>query len=265
MAKLKTLGGLRTQTMHVPVAGRSVEVAWHTYAQADETILLLHEALGSVTYWRDFPEQLAQATGANVLLYSRAGQGSSDGPLPRRDRAFYVDEARATIPALLAHFAIDRPVVYGHSEGAGLAMLFAAESQCAAALILESPFVLALAGAGEHVRRMAKDYPGSRMQSRLAQYHRDADAVFFTWIAAIERSSDGPEVFHTAMRHIACPVLALQGEDDEFGIAAHREAMLQAMPQMQVEVLPATGHLPHRQSTAAVLARVREFLAGGSP
>lgn len=265
MAPVTMPGGLRSQTVHVSIAGRSVEAALHTHAQADTTILLLHEALGSVPYWRDFPEQLAEATGADVLLYSRAGQGNSEGPLPLRDRAFYLDEVRRTIPALLEHFSVDRPVVYGHSEGAGLAMLFAAESQRAASLILESPFVVSLPGAGQHVRRMAAGYPGSRMQSKLAQYHCDADAVFGAWIEAIERSSDGPEVFHQAMGRISCPVLALQGEDDEFGIVAHREAMLRSMPWMEVAVLPGTGHLPHRQATAAVLARVSRFLSGEGP
>ena len=130
---------LQSQRMLVPILGQSVEVALHQHPSASETILLLHEALGSVAYWKDFPERLALATGANVLLYSRAGQGNSQGPIAPRSRESYIREVDEVIPALLEHFQVDRPVVYGHSEGAGLAILYAALAQRAKMLILRAP------------------------------------------------------------------------------------------------------------------------------
>src|ERR1700761_5134657 len=113
----------------VPILGQTIEVALHRYPGADDTILLLHEALGSVSYWKDFPQKLASATRASVLAYSRAGHGNSEGPIVPRDRDSYLREVREVIPALLAHLHVDFPVVYGHSEGAGIGMLYAATSQ----------------------------------------------------------------------------------------------------------------------------------------
>ena len=173
--------------MFVPLLGQSVEVALHQYPSASETILLLHEALGSVAYWKDFPERLALATRSNVLLYSRAGQGNSQGPIAPRNRESYFREVNEVVPALLEHFRVDWPIVYGHSEGAGLAMLYAAISQRAKMLVLESPFVIAQESSRRHIRSMASNYSGSHLQQRLAQYHQDPDAVFSSWVSGVGR------------------------------------------------------------------------------
>src|SRR5271169_1236915 len=134
---------LQSQRMLVTLLGQMVEVALHQHPAAPDTILLLHEALGSVAYWKDFPERLALAIGANVFLYSRAGQGNSEGPIAPRNRDSYLREVNEVIPALLRHFQVEWPILYGHSEGAGLGMLYAAISQRVKMLILESPFVIA--------------------------------------------------------------------------------------------------------------------------
>jgi pimeloyl-ACP methyl ester carboxylesterase len=251
---------VRAETMLVPLNGRSVEVLLCQTAGSARTILLLHEALGSVSYWKDFPEKLAEATGANVLAYSRAGQGNSEGPITMRDQAAYVHEIAIIVPALLGHFRVERPMVYGHSEGAGLAIMYAAHSQSVKALILESPFVGPAKESSEHVARLATHFEGSRMQQRLRHYHRDADAVFAAWIAGMKRFTDGPVMFGDSLKAIQCPVLALQGADDEFGTTPHRESMMAALPAIQFEVLAQTGHLPHRQSTQTVLNLVCRFL-----
>ena len=252
---------LRSQTMFVPLLGKATEVAFYQHTAAADTILLLHEALGSVAYWKDFPQQLALATGANVLLYSRAGHGQSEGPLVVRNRESYLREAEQVIPALLAHFAVERPIVYGHSEGAGLAMLFAATMQTAKLLILESPFVVAGEASRQLILKMAAAYEGSHLQQRLANYHRDADAVFASWIAGVKELHAHESPFHEFLPRITCPVLVLQGVDDEFGTARHLQALLAALPHLEQEQLADAGHLPHRQQTEAVLARVSRFVA----
>jgi pimeloyl-ACP methyl ester carboxylesterase len=252
---------LRLQNIFVPLLGKATEVAYYQHPEAADTILLLHEALGSVAYWKDFPEQLALATGANVLLYSRAGHGQSEGPLVVRNRESYLREAQQVIPALLAHFAVERPVVYGHSEGAGLAMLFAATMQTAKLLILESPFVVASETSHQFILNMAAGYQGSHLQQRLANYHRDADAVFASWIAGVKELRANEAPFREFLPRILCPVLVLQGADDEFGTTRHLQALLAALPHLEHEMLADAGHLPHRQQTEAVLARVRRFLA----
>ena len=250
--------------MLVPLLGQTVEVALHQLPQATDTLLLLHEALGSVAYWKDFPEKLALATGTNVLLYSRAGQGESEGPIAPRSRDSYLREVNEVIPALLQHFRVDFPVVYGHSEGAGLGMLYAAISQKVKMLILESPFVIAQASSAQHIRSMASAYEGSYLQQRLTQYHQDPDTVFSSWVSGVGEFRDGESPFGDFIAHISCPVLVLQGADDEFGTKRHLDAILAVLPHTQHTTFADTGHLPHRQQTDAVIERVSRFLANGS-
>jgi pimeloyl-ACP methyl ester carboxylesterase len=255
---------LMSQSMMVPLLGQAVEVALHQHPTATETILLLHEALGSVPYWKDFPERLALATGANVLLYSRAGQGNSEGPIASRTRQSYLREVNEVIPALLRHFHVDWPVIYGHSEGAGLGILYASISQRVRSLILESPFVIAQESSRRHIQSMASAYNGSHLQQRLAQYHQNPDEVFDAWASGVGAFIDGESPFADFLTRISCPILVLQGANDAFGTQRHLDAILAALPQAQHERFANTGHLPHREQTEAVLARVSRFLASGS-
>lgn len=255
---------LRSQQIFVPLSGQSLEASLHEYPSASETILLLHEALGSVAYWKDFPQRLAITTRANVLLYSRAGQGNSPGPIAPRSRESYLREVNEVIPALLKQFGVDWPIVYGHSEGAGLAMLYAATSQRAKMLVLESPFVVAQKSSSHHIQKMASSYNGSHLQQRLAQYHQDPDAVFSAWVSGVGRFTDGESPFGDVLSRISCPVLVLQGANDEFGTKRHLDAILAALPNTQHETFADTGHLPHRQQTDAVLERVGRFVASNA-
>ena len=172
---------LHTQHLHLSLDGKSAEVAFHSVPSAHGTILLLHEALGSVSYWKQFPHKLAQATGYNVIAYSRAGHGNSEGPLAQRTDEYYLRQVNTVIPTLLDHFSVADPVLYGHSEGAGISLLYAASSSRIRALILESPFVVSTNAAGELIDKMAAAYPGSKLQERLAHYHQHPDEVFSSW------------------------------------------------------------------------------------
>jgi pimeloyl-ACP methyl ester carboxylesterase len=140
-------------------------------------------------------------------------------------------------------------------------MLYAALCQRVKMLILESPFVVAQESSWRHIQRMASSYNGSHLQQRLAQYHRDPDAVFSSWISGLGEFSDGESPFGEILARISCPVLVLQGANDEFGTKRHLDAILSALPRAQHETFADTGHLPHRQQTEAVLERVVRFLA----
>jgi pimeloyl-ACP methyl ester carboxylesterase len=111
---------------------------------------------------------------------------------------------------------------------------------------------------------MASAYRGSHLQQRLAQYHRDPDAVFSSWVSGVGEFSDGESPFGDFIARISCPVLVLQGAHDEFGTKRHLDAILAVLPHAQHETFADTGHLPHRQKTDAVLERVSRFLANHS-
>jgi pimeloyl-ACP methyl ester carboxylesterase len=251
---------LRPETTGVLIAGKFVETRICRTARPRHKILMLHEALGSVSYWRDFPDKLAAATESDVLCYSLPGHGHSEGPLETRDRHHYLHQTRVVIPALLDSFGLHPPVLYGHSEGAGIAMLYAACSRDVKALVLESPHVVPEISTYHHIQRLAAGYPGSRMQERLALYHRDADAVFHSWIHWATASPDGNYFPDELLSAIACPVLVLQGARDDFGTTAHLQALHTAIPSLEFELFPDSGHLPHRENTDLLLARVARFL-----
>lgn len=251
---------IRTHIAYVHLGGKQIEVVHHPVPGAHDTILLLHEALGSVSYWRDFPKRLAAATGLNVLHYSRPGHGNSEGPLEERNEEHYLRQTESVIPALLDHYAVSRPILYGHSEGAGIAMLYTAASKAVKALILESPHVVPQRSTYLHIRKMAGAYQNSKLQERLALYHRNADAVFYAWVNWAARIPDGNYFPESLLAKIACPVLALQGQTDDFGTIAHMDALRAAIPNLEFELFANTGHLPHREQTELLLDRVTRFL-----
>jgi len=250
-----------TQLLHLSLDSKSTEVAYHPVPSPQGTILLLHEALGSVSYWKQFPQKLAVATNYNVLAYSRAGHGNSEGPLAKRTDEYYLHQVNTVIPALLDHFSVADPVLYGHSEGSGIAMLYAATSSRIRALILESPFVITSSAAGELIHKMAAAYPGSKLQERLAHYHQHPDEVFTSWTQWA--TTLGKEVFplREFLPRITCPVLVLQGNRDEFGTTPQLAALQASIPNLEHESYPETGHLPHKEQTDRVLQRVSQFLS----
>jgi pimeloyl-ACP methyl ester carboxylesterase len=251
---------LHLETTNVSIDDKLVEVGICLAPRPRNTILLLHEALGSVSYWRNFPEKLASATESDVLCYSRPGHGYSEGPLETRDRDHYLHQIEVVIPSLLKAFGLDHPVIYGHSEGAGIAMLYAACSRDVKAIVLESPYVVPDVSAFHHIQRLAAAYPGSKMQERLTLYHRDADAVFHSWIHWATSSPHGNYFPEDLLSAIECPVLVLQGANDDFGTTAHLQALHDSIPLLDFELFPDSGHLPHRENTDLLLARVARFV-----
>jgi pimeloyl-ACP methyl ester carboxylesterase len=252
---------LHTQHLHLTLDGKSTEVAYHSLPSATGTILLLHEALGSVSYWKQFPHNLAYATGYNVIAYSRAGHGNSEGPLAKRTDAYYLRQVNTVIPTLLDHFSIADPVLYGHSEGAGISLLYAAISHRIRALILESPFVVSTNAAAELIEKMSAAYPGSKLQERLAHYHQHPDEVFASWTQWAITLGDEVFPLRDFLPRITCPVLVLQGARDEFGTSLQLAALQAAIPNLQHETYPDAGHLPHKEQTDRVLQRVSQFLS----
>lgn len=242
------------------ILGKQIEVAYYAAPQPRGLILLLHEALGSVSYWRDFPDQLVRATGCHVLSYSRPGHGNSEGPLEERDREHYERQVDEVIPALLAAYGATDPILYGHSEGAAIAMLYAASGRPVRALILESPHLKPEKDVYKYIQDLINNYAGSRLQSGLGKYHRDADSVFSHWAEWVLRMNVEDYFPRESLSRIRCPVLVLQGDHDEFGTRSHMEVLRQYLPDLQLHVFAGAGHLPHREQSDALLAQVAQFL-----
>lgn len=225
------------------------------------TLVLLHEGLGSVAMWRDFPDRLAAATGCRTLVWSRQGYGWS-GPLTATRTMHYLhEEALQRLPRLLAALAIERPLLVGHSDGGSIALIFAAafpEDLAGAVVLAPHEFVEEKALLG--IRLAGETYANSDWPRKLGRYHRDPDAVFRawhdTWLSPEFRSWD----ITGCLSKITCPILAIQGEDDEYATMRQIECIAEAAPDVDLLKLADCRHSPHRDQPQAVIEAIVGFV-----
>jgi pimeloyl-ACP methyl ester carboxylesterase len=225
------------------------------------TLVLLHEGLGSVSAWRDFPDALAMRTGCPVLLYSRAGHGGSPPPDTPRGVRFMHDEATAVLPELLGRCHVNTPVLIGHSDGGSIALLYAA-TRPTRGLVLLAPHVFVEDCSIASITRMRELYATTDLRARLARHHADVDAAFHGWNDVWLDPAFRQWNIEGYLPAVTCPVLVLQGEDDEYGTRAQVDAIAaQVSGPVDVELLPRCGHAPHRDQLEKVLDRIAGFIA----
>jgi pimeloyl-ACP methyl ester carboxylesterase len=253
-------------------AGRpvTIEHAWvGVDAPGRPLLVFLHEGLGSLAMWRDFPQRLCAALQCRGLVYSRPGYGRST---PRAaDEAWGPDfmhrQANELLPALLVALGVTgRYALFGHSDGGSIALIHAAHhpDRVAAAIVL-APHILVEAFGLVSIRQAREQYLQGDLRARLARYHDDVDSAFWGWngIWLAPRFADWsitPE-----LHGIRCPVLAIQGVDDAYGTMAQIDGIAQALPGTQLLKLAACGHSPHRDQPDAVLAACQPFLVQPQP
>lgn len=239
---------------------QSLEVLLWQVPDAEDTVVLIHEALGSAAYWKNFPERLGQSTGTNVLAYSRAGHGDSEGPLEPRSERYYAYQVEAVLPALMREFEIAEPILYGHSEGAAIAFLYASEGKPTKAIIAESPIVIGEKRTLATVEAMNASDSRNELIEKLRRYHNDPEAVFRSWVEGVRGHLAREFPSERYLTRVACPVLAIQGAKDPFGGAGQAKALQAGIAHLELVVLPEAGHLPHREQPEAVIASAAGFL-----
>ena len=224
------------------------------------TFVMLHEGLGSIAHWKDFPRRLASRTGAGVFVYSRYGHGNSDVLQEPRAVSYMHHEAHVVLPQLLAQAGIEKPVLLGHSDGASIALLYASRfPDSIAAAILEAPHVFVEQLTVESIAQVKTVYLTTDLPSRLGRYHSRVDATFWgwnnIWLDAAFRSWN----IESCLDSIRCPLLVIQGENDEFGTLKQIEAIQARIRSVEVAILPQCAHSPHRDQPDLTLERVAAF------
>jgi pimeloyl-ACP methyl ester carboxylesterase len=242
-----------------------IEYAWVGAHRKDSPLLVfLHEGLGSLAMWKDFPRTLCAAAGARGLVFSREGYGRSTPRAP--DERWPVDfmhrQAHDVLPALFAQLGIvEPPWLFGHSDGGSIALLYAAEfPERVAGVIAVAPhiFVEDLSVASIADARTA--YETTDLRARLARYHDDPDSAFRGWNDVWLDPAFRGWTIEDRLAGIRCPLLAVQGEDDEYGTLAQVEGIARRVPQARVVKLAACGHSPQRDQPAALTGVVVAFL-----
>lgn len=231
------------------------------------TLVFLHEGLGSLELWRDFPDELARRAGAPALVFSRRGYGRSDPLAGPRGVDFMNREALDVLPGLLDRLGIARPWLIGHSDGASIALIHAAlSSRPVSGLALMAPHVIVEDVSVASIARVRERYRDGDLRQRLAKYHDHVDDAFLGWADAWLLPEFRAWTLVDLCRNIHCPVLVIQGENDEYGTSAQVELIAAAVRgPVETRLLTACGHSPHRDAEAAVLDEMGEFIARRAP
>ena len=225
-------------------------------------MVFLHEGLGSVSMWRDFPQQVADASGCEAVVYSRYGYGRSDPLTEKRKPQFMHDEALVALPEFLDQLHIERPILFGHSDGGSIALIHAgANRRPVTAAIVMAPHVLVEDISITSIEKAREVYLATDLKQRLGKYHQDADSAFWgwndIWLAPAFRDWNIEEY----LAPIACPLLAIQGEDDEYGTMDQIERIGRQVRDVELVKLADCRHSPHKDQPLQVIAAVSEFVA----
>jgi pimeloyl-ACP methyl ester carboxylesterase len=231
------------------------------------TLVFLHEALGSIAQWRDFPRVLAEASGLPALVYDRQGHGQSDPLALPRPLDYLEHEARTVLPGVLAACGITRPIFFGHSDGGTIALLHAAAFPgIARGLMVEAAHVFVEDLTLDGVRAAVQAFASGQMKGLERHHGVGAEALFRAWSQTWLHPGFRTWSMVDLLSAIQVPVLALQGKDDQYGTPAQLQ-IIQAGVQGPCEgyLLPDCGHVPHFQARDRVLAEALRFLERLAP
>jgi pimeloyl-ACP methyl ester carboxylesterase len=227
-------------------------------------ILMLHEGLGSVSMWRDFPQRLARTTGCRVVAYSRRGYGRSEPrPAPYGIR-FMHEEALEVMPALREKLGIERPLLFGHSTGASMALIHAGAGRWPVAGIAAlAPITFVEPSNLASIERARDLWRGTDWRKKLSRHHDDVDMAWSGWNDTWLDPAFAAWTIDEDVRGIRVPVVMILGEDDEYSTASQLGYVLERAreaPSVESIVLADCGHAPHRDQPEAVLRAVGRLL-----
>ena len=253
----------------LPWRGREIDLEYEwvgTPRTSAPPVVFLHEGLGSVSMWKDFPREFCAAHGLAGFVFSRYGYGNST-PKPRDERwpiGFMAQQAHEVLPALFAAVGIVRPWLFGHSDGATIALLHAARHP-AAGVIAVAPHLFVEAISVESIALARDAFESSDLRERLARHHADPDSAFRGWNDVWLAPDFLDWNVEADIETISCPVLAVQGEDDEYGTLAQIHAIARRLPKTRLLVIPECGHSPHRDQPALLAREAGRFILESSP
>ncbi|MEQ8357209.1 MAG: alpha/beta hydrolase [Kiloniellaceae bacterium] len=234
-------------------------------AGAAPSLVFLHEALGSIGQWKGFPEDLAAASRRPALVYERQGHGrSSPLPLPR-DSEYLRREAEVVLPAVLSASGVERPVLIGHSDGATIALLYAAAfPERTAGCVALAPHVMIEDMTLDGIRAADQEPGAAEIRRRLARYHgNQTETLWRAWTETWLRPGFAGCEMRRDLARITAPCLVIQGADDAYGSERQVGLIMERVSgPADSLLLPACGHQPHLEQRTAVLAAVTAFLAG---
>ena len=248
----------------VNAAGHALHYEWiEDHTPATPTLIFLHEGLGSVRQWRDFPARVVAATGCRALVYDRYGYGQSEVlKEPRRTVRFMHDEALAALPELRSALKLEETILVGHSDGASIALIHAGAGHRVRGVVAMAPHVFIEPVCLSSIRKATRSFETTDLPARLGRYHRDARKTFYGWADVwTENNFKHWDIREEYLRNIRSPVLAVQGYEDEYGTMAQLDEIARHVSApCELLKLQNCGHSPFRDQPEGTLAAMTRFI-----
>ena len=224
-------------------------------------IILLHEGLGSVAMWRNFPQILAERTSCEVIVYSRAGYGKSDPANLPREVSYMHDEGLKVLPQLIQQLGVSNPVLMGHSDGGSIALICSGGTDVSlSAVIVMAPHIMNEQITVDSIEQAKVAWAQTDLPARLGRYHDDVETAFRGWNDIWLHPDFLTWNIEEYLPTIKVPVLAIQGVNDEYGTMSQIEGIKALAPQAELLKLDNCRHSPHRDQPEAVLSAVVQFI-----
>jgi pimeloyl-ACP methyl ester carboxylesterase len=232
---------------------------------AHPVVVFLHEGLGSVALWKDFPATFCREYGFTGLVFSRYGYGQST-PRPADERwttRFMHEQAGEVLPLFFSHLGLDRPWLFGHSDGATIALLYASLfSDQVSGIAVAAPHIFVEDVTVKSIETARDAYLHKDLRAKLSRFHADIDSAFWGWNDAWLDPAFRSWNIEQELARITCPALAIQGENDEYGTLDQIHGIQERVPHAKLLVLPRCGHSPHRDQPKATMEEVAKFIIG---
>ncbi len=229
----------------------------------DTYFIFLHEALGSIKQWKDFPQLVVQTTGIPALVYDRFGHGESDTFIKKRDNQYLHFEAIEILPQILAKLNIKQTILFGHSDGGSISLLYAANyPHCVKAVIVEAAHVFVEEFQYEGIKLAGKAFIEKNLRERLFKYHKHkTEDLFYAWydIWLSEKFKNWNIV--NELCTINCPTLVIQGKEDEFGSIKQVEAIVNEVSGYSEKLwIEDCSHIPHLEKKEEIVHKIVRFI-----
>jgi pimeloyl-ACP methyl ester carboxylesterase len=236
----------------------------HTIVAIDKpTIVFLHDSLGCIELWRDFPSKVGEAVQCNTLIYDRHGYGKSGSFISVSRNINYLQTEADILHVLMEQCGIDNAILFGHSDGGSIALIAAAKYPASVTgVITEGAHIFVEDITLSGIRQAVLAYQTTNLKERLQKYHGDkTDAVFRAWTETWLAPDFKWWNIESFLPRIVCPVLVIQGEQDEYGSIAQVDGIVrQVRGSAHPFIIPSAGHTPHKEATDIVLECSASFI-----
>lgn len=267
-AGTKPASATRTHRARVHASGRDLDIEYYWIARektASPLIVFLHEGLGSASMWKHWPDQACSAIGCRGLVFSRYGYGSST-PRPRDEHwpaSFLHMQAREALPAFLVAMGLqdEKPILFGHSDGGSIALLYASMfPNAVTAIVVAAPHVFMEDVTAAGIEKARRAYLETDLPKKLRRYHQEPDSAFWGWNDMWLAPDFRNWSIEDDLKHILCPVLAIQGENDAYGTLEQLHRIQRQTPRTSVCVIPDCGHSSFLDQPGKVIDAMKEFI-----